>query len=179
MKSQSAKVTLEADSLLSASLVSTSFACIKYVLFALLYPPVEELKIKLHLAEISIKSEVLTLRVYSATKVFLFFFFNPKNTDVAQNPNRISVAASCPSHPSLDFMQTRSQSSKGSSSPPQSISSLSAANAPGNLAPVVHHNWTTEEEQALIDFLAEHASEAGNGATSANPDFGHRRGQNL
>ena len=98
---------------------------------------------------------------------------------MAQNPNRISVAAGCPSHPSLDFMQTRSQSSKGSSSPPQSISSLSAANAPGNLAPVVHHNWTTEEEQALIDFLAEHASEAGNGATSANPDFGHRRGQNL
>ena len=107
----------------------------------------------------------MSIRVYSATKVFLFFFFNPKNTDVAQNPNQISVAASCPNHPSLDFMQTCSQSSKGSSSPPQSISSLSAANAPGNLAPVVHHSWTTEEEQALIDFLAEHASEAGNGAS--------------
>ena len=107
----------------------------------------------------------MSIRVYSATKVFLFFFFNPKNTDVAQNPNQISVAASCPNHPSLDFMQTCSQSSKGSSSPPQSISSLSAANAPGNLAPVVHHSWTTEEEWALINFLAEHASEAGNGTS--------------
>ena len=106
-----------------------------------------------------------SLRVYLATKVFLFFSFNPKNTNVAQNPNRISVAAGCPSHPSLDFMQIRSQSSKGSSSPSQSISSPSAANAPGNLAPVVHRSWTTEEEQALIDFLAEHASEAGNGAS--------------
>ena len=35
---------------------------------------------------------------------------------------------------------------------------------PGNLAPVAHHSWTTEEEQTLIDFLAEHASEAGNRA---------------
>ena len=33
------------------------------------------------------------LRVYLATKVFLFFFLNPKNTNVAQNPNQISVAA--------------------------------------------------------------------------------------
>ena len=76
MESQSAKVTLEADSLLSASLVSTSFACIKYVLFALLYPPVEELKIKLHLAEISIKSEVLTsYKGLFGNKSFSFLFF--------------------------------------------------------------------------------------------------------
>ena len=63
-------------------------------------------------------------------------------------------------------MQTRSQSnsSKGSNSPPQSISSSAAANMPGNLAPVAHRSWTTEEEQTLIDFLAKHASEAGNGA---------------
>ena len=75
MKSQSAKVTLEADSLLSASLVSTSFACIKYVLFALLYPPVEELKIKLHLAEISIKTKFLQVKSLFGNKSFSFLFF--------------------------------------------------------------------------------------------------------
>ena len=37
---------------------------------------------------------------------------------------------------------------------------------PGNLAPVAHCSWTTEEERTLINFLAEHASEAGNGAAS-------------